>query len=358
MGISSAMGSQALVPSGFGFRNMIINGDMRVNQRNTAVTSIGYTTDRWLFENYAGVGVSVAQNTDAPEGFSHSLRATVTSGNPAFGFDLAYILQKIEGFNFAHCAFGTASAKMVTASFWVRSSVVGLHSVNLEEGIGSRVYVGTYNIFAANTWEKKIVTFPGETSYSSWRKDNGPGATLRFPIIVGEVYQGAPGVWNTGMYLGATSTVNDCATTGNIFAITGVQLEANYVATPFEHRPVGVELALCQRYYEKTYALATAPGTNTVTGVYIAGTTSDGIGQVWAPLKFLVPKRAAPTVAFWKLDGTANVWDAERSGSGTNATLSALYITEFGFSGYFAVAGWPAWANSRTFGHWVALSEL
>jgi hypothetical protein len=265
MGISSALGSQALLPTGFGFRNLIINGDMAINQRNAAVTSVGYVTDRWYYENYGSAAVSVASNTDVPagQGFTASLRATTTTGASASSFDLISIVQKIEGFNSAQLAFGTSSAKTVTLSFWVRSSVVGTHTCNIENSTSGRIYIGVYSISVANTWEKKTVTLTGDTT-GTWLTTNGVGLQVRFPVQVGSLILGAGNVWTDGDYQGATGTVNDCATTGNIFAITGVQLEANPQATPFEQLPFGLELALCQRYYYRIGGIAT--GDLAVTG--------------------------------------------------------------------------------------------
>ena len=274
---------------GSGFRNLIINGGMQVNQRATAVTSLGYVTDRWYYENYGSSSVSVASNTDAPagQGFTASLRATTTTGASASSTDLISIVQKIEGLNSAHLAFGTASAKTVTLSFWVRSSVVGIHTVNLENDGSSRIYIGTYSIAVANTWEKKTVTIAGDTT-GTWLTTNSTGVQVRFPVQVGPTLLGAGNVWVAGSYQGITGTVNDCATTGNIFAITGVQLEANPQATPFEQRPYGTELALCQRYYYKIDATRGTTNSRIGTG-FVYNTTAQVL------VNFPVEMRTSPT---------------------------------------------------------------
>jgi hypothetical protein len=287
---------------GSGFRNLIINGDMRVNQRNAAVTSFGYVTDRWYYDNFStSASVSVASNTDVPagQGFTASLRATTTSGASASGFDLLAIVQKIEGFNSACLAFGTAGAKTVTLSFWVRSSVVGIHTFNLANELLSRIYVGTYSIAVANTWEKKTVTVTGDT-IGTWLTNNGTGVQVRFPIQIGPDILGAANTWIDGSYEGATGTVNDVATTGNIFAITGVQLEANTQPTPFEQRPIGVELSLCQRYYYRA-------GGNANADLYISGyqpASTNIVATYFHPVTMRANPSLAQKVGTWLLINT------------------------------------------------------
>jgi hypothetical protein len=261
---------------------------MQINQRNTTQTGSNYTVDRWYYENLGSAAVSVASNTDVPtgQGFTASLRATVTTGAAPGSFDLISLLQKIEGLNSAQLAFGSASAKQVTLSFWVRSSVTGTHTVNLENSTAGRIYVGSYTISAANTWEKKTVTISGDTT-GTWLTTNGVGVLVRFPIQVGASILGTANTWVAGSYQGATGTVNDCATTGNIFAITGVQLEIGAVATDFDYRSYGQELVLCQRYFFKqAYTTTDTPLTQ---GAYYAA------NSFWSTILFPVAMRSAPT---------------------------------------------------------------
>jgi len=244
------------------FRNLIINGGMQVDQRATTVGAYvsGYTVDRWFHENQTANGVTVATNADVPagQGFTASLRATCTNGGST-SFLPIYFTQKIEGLNSAQLAFGTAGAKTVTLSFWVRSSVVGLHSITLLNSAANRSYAASYSIAVANTWEKKTITIVGDTS-GTWLTTNGVGLEVRFNLQLPFFSVGDGNTWTANSYQGVTGTVNDLATTGNIFAITGVQLEANAVATPFEHRPYGTELALCQRYFWAMAVPSSVPG--------------------------------------------------------------------------------------------------
>jgi len=326
-----------------GFRNLIINGGMQVNQRNTAVTSFGYTTDRWYLDNFStSASISLASNTDVPagQGFTASLRATTTSGAVAGSGDLVAIVQKIEGFNSAQLAFGTAGAKTVSLSFWVRSSVIGTHTFNLADEFFSRIYIGTYSIAAANTWEKKTVTVAGDTT-GTWLTNNGVGVQVRFPIQIGPDILGAGNVWVAGSYEGITGTVNDLATTGNIFAITGVQLEQNYQPTPFEQRPYGVELALCQRYYQIGRLAAAGYG-------IIATVDSGAYGNFSFPTRM----RATPTIT-----ELTKALGGSPAGYGSGTTY--IDVSGFGFRYNHGGGGGGSGSGNLSFDlTWSAASEL
>jgi hypothetical protein len=229
---------------------------MQVDQRATALTgtNTGYTVDRWRVGNYTGyLQVTTSQNSDVPsgQGFTHSLRMTVTTVGTVVAYDYIDILQAIEGLNSAQLAWGTSGAKTITISFWVRSAVTGTYSIKLNNWFSTRNYIASYTISAANTWEKKTITIAGDTS-GTWLTTNGSGVFLAFTPRVEASSTGAAGAWSSSSTpAGVTGHANAFATVGNIFAITGVQLEANPQPTPFEQRPYGTELALCQRYYWK-----------------------------------------------------------------------------------------------------------
>jgi hypothetical protein len=237
---------------GSGFRNLIINGGMQVDQRATALTgtNTGYTVDRWRVGNYSGnTQITTSQNSDVPsgQGFTHSLRMTATSVATYTG-DVIEVSQAIEGLNSAQLAWGTAGAKTITVSFWVRSAVTGTYSIKLSNFGATRNYVASYTISAVNTWEKKTITIAGDTS-GTWLTTNGSGVFLSITPRVETASAGTAGTWSSSSAYGVTGHANAFATVGNIFAITGVQLEANPQPTPFEQRPYGTELALCQRYF-------------------------------------------------------------------------------------------------------------
>ena len=359
MGISSSLGSSALLPAGLGFRNIIINGDMRINQRNRTVTANDYTVDRWVWQNFGYAAISVASNTDVPtgQGFTSSLRITTTTGAAAGGYSFSYLGQIVEGFNSAQLAWGTAGAKPAAISFWVRSSVTGVHSVTVGNGDETYFCPCSYTINAANTWEKKTVSVVGTTT-GTWATNNTAGLKLYFFTSIGSSYAvGASGVWSASS-LGVLGTVNDNATTGNIFAITGVQLEQNIQPTPFEQRPIGVELALCQRYYEKSYDTTTAPGANTNNGLILLTATTESAGSVYTPIRFKVPKRyTGYSITPYTNSGSSGNWRYTRNGvADTAATANVTYLGTEGF-GLYVLTG-AGWVAAQIYGHWVCDAEL
>ena len=254
MPISSALGSSALLPAGLGYRNKIINGDMRIAQRGTAtITGSGtaqYPVDRWAVYNGTGT-VTFVQSTDAPAGFNASILATVTATGSYSTAGYTQVTHKIEGFNCQDLAYGTASAKPIILSFWVKSSVVGTQNVSFKNGGNNRVYVATYTVDVAGVWEKKIITIVGDTG-GTWLVDSGVGLEVTFNLGMGTQYDITAGSWQgTAAVYSTAGAVDFAANSGATWRVTGVQVEQNYQPTPFEQRPIGVELGLCQRYYWK-----------------------------------------------------------------------------------------------------------
>jgi hypothetical protein len=231
-----------------GTRNRIINGDMRIDQRNAgaAVTAETYIVDRW--RTWRDQTYSIQQVTDAPVGFSNSLQVTKTSTTQS---TYAGLVQYIEGFNASDLGFGTANATTITLSFWVKSSVTGIFTVAISNAAENRWYGATYTISAANTWEKKSVTVAGDTTGTWVGSTNGIGLQLWFNYGQAATAQAA-GVWAASGNARATAGSTNLGTTnGATFLITGVQLEPGTVATPFERRSYGQELALCHRYFQR-----------------------------------------------------------------------------------------------------------
>ena len=308
-------------------RNRIINGGMMIDQRNAgaAVTipaeTSTYPVDRFsVFENSSAV-LTAQQDSVAPIGFSNSLKITVTTADESItSGEQVFLRQRIEGFSVADLGFGTASASPVTLSFWVRSSVTGTFSGALQNGATDRSYPFTYSISAANTWEQKTITVAGDTT-GTWLTTNGIGLQVIWSLGVGTSFQGTAGSWASGALRGATGETQLISTLNATFYITGVQLEEGSVATPFEHRQYGQELALCQRYYCKTYAIATVPGTATDTNAVtfpLQGNCSYA-RTIW---HFPVTMRATPTfVSYNTNNGTAGQVSADASNY-TNATLT------------------------------------
>jgi len=249
--------SQNTAATGFGFKNRLINSAMVIDQRNagasvtiTNLAAITYTLDRWFADNTQASKFSVEQTitgVSAPVGFTDYLGATSLSAYSVLAGDYFYLGQKIEGYNVADLAWGTASAATVTLSFWVRSSLTGTFGGTVRNGAGNRSYPFTYTISAANTWEQKSITIAGDTS-GTWLTTNGAGLQLSFGIGVGTTYSGTAGAWAAGNFVSATGATSVVGTNGATFYITGVQLEKGSTATSFDYRPYGTELQLCQRY--------------------------------------------------------------------------------------------------------------
>jgi hypothetical protein len=237
-------------------RNVIINGAMQVAQRGTSATfaSNYNTVDRFSQDILSGSVVTQSQEADAPtgSGFRSSLKMLVTTAqaSPAAG-TFGFIQQHFEGQNVQQFAKGTASAKPYAVSFWVKSNVTGTYVAALRDVDNSRVCSATYTINASATWEKKTIIFPADTT-GVIDNDNGQSMSIRF-------WQGAGSNFTSGTLnttWDASTAANLAVGQTNVFAainnywqITGVQLEAGSVATPFEFEDYGITLTKCQRYY-------------------------------------------------------------------------------------------------------------
>jgi len=251
--LAALIGSQTALSN----RNMIINGAMQVSQRGTSSTgfvgaSAYLTVDRFKLENGSSGTFTVTQATDAPTGFANSLKFDCTTADSSPDYFL--IVHRMEGQNLQHLQKGTSSAKKTTLSFHVKSNKTGTYQVNLRDMDNSRLIGATYSISSANTWEKKIVTFAGDTS-GVLGNDNGNSLSLEWWLASGSTYNSGavPTAWeaiaNGDRAAGLNIAIG--ASTDDEFLITGVQLEVGEQATPFEHRSFGDELSACQRYHTR-----------------------------------------------------------------------------------------------------------
>ena len=237
-------------------KNRIINGAMEIDQRNAGASvsvdgGASYTLDRYLCQDNTDGSFSVQRSTTAPTGFVNSLLVTITGTDSSLTTtQFGRVVQRIEGTSISDLAWGTASAKSVTLSFWVRSSVTGTFGGSLNNNDGNRIYAFTYTISSANTWEQKTVTVAGDTT-GTWLTTTGTGIELNFGLGAGPDRSVTAGSWGTSLAYNATGATNLFATSGATWYITGVQLEVGSVATEFERRPYTTELALCQRYFWK-----------------------------------------------------------------------------------------------------------
>jgi hypothetical protein len=212
-----------------------------------------YTLDRWIYQAYQAGKVTCQQNAGSvtpPAGFANYLGYTSTSAYTVGAGEAFWTSQRIEGFNFADCDWGTANAKTVTLSFWVRSSLTGTFGGSLQNSAQTRSYPFSFTISAANTWEYKTVTIAGDTSGTWVGATNGIGVNLAFSLGAGSTFSATAGSWAAGQFYAPTGATSVVGTNGATFYITGVQLEVGTQATSFEYRQYGTELALCQRYYQ------------------------------------------------------------------------------------------------------------
>jgi hypothetical protein len=300
MAISSVLGSSALLPAGLGFRNVLINGAMNVAQRSTSVASIStgdsnyHTVDRWI----TGIGSAgtwtQTQSTDAPPGFGNSLKMQCTTANTSLAAGAYLILgQNIEGLNLQQFSKGTSSAKPFSLSFWVKAFQTGTYIAELYDSINARQVTKTYTINASGTWEYKTIQFPAD-AIGAFANSNASACSLYFWFASGTANTSgtASGSWATEVSANRAAglNVNSASSTNNYFQFTGVQLEQNYQPTPFEQRPIGVELSLCQRYYYRTDTGGTNAAFRTLCSSFANTTT------VWqGVVKFPVRMRVAPS---------------------------------------------------------------
>jgi len=358
MGINSALGSSALLPAGLGFRNLIQNGNMVVDQRSIASSPITNTAaasttalDRWNF--YGSLAkMTMTQSTDVPsaEVFTKSLKITTAASTftPSAG-DYYGVRQVIEGQNFAAAGYGTSAAKPLVLSFWVKCSTTGTFSVSLfNREAPDRSYVSTYVINSTNTWEKKIIYIQSGDTSGTWLTTNGIGLQLWWDLGSGSSQNATAGVWNSSLKVNTSSQPNFVGTNAGTFYLTGVQLEQNYQPTPFEQRPIGVELALCQRYYWRTY------GSGTLSDLFGSGipnnTTTAYIG---------VPHPVEMRIAATSLDFNAQVTDLNNDWNTTGSSIysgnkrsTTVRVTE----GAYFTAFRPIFVNLNMTSRYIGLS--
>lgn len=239
---------------GFAFRNRIINGAMVIDQRNAGAsinpTDGQFSVDRFMIFRSVASKLTAQQNAGSvtpPAGFTNYLGITSSSAYTVTSSDYFIICHRIEGYNIADFAWGTANAKTITLSFWVRSSLTGTFGASIQNGLQTRAYPFTYTISSANTWEQKTITIAGDTS-GTWTTINTEGLGLYISLGMGSTYSGTAGAWASSTYYSATGATSVVGTNGATFYITGVQLEKGSTATSFDYRPYGTELQLCQRY--------------------------------------------------------------------------------------------------------------
>ena len=291
-----AITANAVTPS-VNMKSRIINGAMVIDQRNAGASvtqntsGTQYSLDRWNIYGTQASKFTVQQNAGSvtpPAGFTNYFGVTSSSAYSLNGSDTFWFQQLIEGFNTADLDFGKSTAKTITISFWVRSSLTGTFGGVLKNSATDRNYPFSFTINSANTWEYETITITGDTSGTWIGATNGLGLMVRFSL--GSNYTGTAGAWAGGYIDAPTGQTNLVGTNGATFYITGVQLEVGTTATSFDYRPYGTELALCQRYCnvygENAYS---------VFGTWGWAFSSTGFASI---TPFPVEMRAVPTVSY------------------------------------------------------------
>ena len=235
------------------FKNLVINGNMNQAQRGTSFTSAsGYTLDRYTWTDDSTSVFTITQSTDVPsgQGFATSMKLDCTTANGSLGStDQIRQVQKIEAQNLQFLRYGTSSAKSVTLSFWVKSNKTGIYCATLSQEDDSYAsFTKEYTISSSDTWEKKTLTFDGDTG-GVINNDNGAGIWLMFAFGAGSGRHITADQWNSSYGLSTSNQVNLADSTSNELYLTGVQLEVGTSATDFEFLPFDVNLQRCQRYY-------------------------------------------------------------------------------------------------------------
>jgi len=237
-------------------KNRIINGAMVIDQRNAGAsvtpTNGQYVLDRYFASLSQSSKYTVQQNAGSvtpPVGFTKYLGVTSSSAYSVVTGDYFLISQRIEGFNTADLAWGTANAKTVTLSFQVYSSLTGTFGGSLCNNALNRSYPFTYTISSANTWTTVSITIAGDTT-GTWETNTSTGIQVNLGLGVGATYSGTAGAWAGSAYFSATGATSVVGTSGATFYITGVQLEVGSSSTGYEYVNYQTSLANCQRYYE------------------------------------------------------------------------------------------------------------
>ena len=322
------------------FRNIIINGDMSIAQRGTSATgktSSGiYTVDRF------GSGISSAgtwtqsQSTTVPsgQGFAKSLKMDCTTAQGSLGSsDRLQIFQKFEGQNLQYLKKGTSSAESLTISFWVRSNKTGTYICEIYDTDNTRHIAKSYTISSADTWEKKTITYAGDTS-GALDNDNAESLSVFFWLVAGSDFTSGTLAtsWSsiTNANRAAGQTVNLSDSTDNEWYMTGLQLEAGTTASDFEFLPVDVNLQRCQRYF---YMHANTNADEIGIGGYYSSS------QIFCDFQFPVSMRTTPSVYITTGTNYFRIFRNEAIDSFNSLTFGAGNVNMFGLYNNTEVSG-------------------
>ena len=350
-------------------RSLIINGNMKIAQRSTGIvttsdnTNEGYQTiDRYGFSfgSTHGGSIGLGQTITVPssQGFTNSYFGDVKSNSTPTANQLTAIYTKIEAQDIANSGWDyTSTSSYITLSFWARSSKAGTYCfyVDSQDADTYEKYVKEYTL-VADTWKKIECAIPGKSTLK-YNNDNDVGMNVFWTLSAGSSRNGSTAdTWETGDQVATSNQVNFFDTIGNQFFLTGVQLEVGSVATPFEHRSFGDELARCQRYYQKSYNYSKAPGTTTSENMTMVYGVTNGANDIAWNQVATVSMRTNASVTYYSQTGTLGSWGYSRSGDSGTATVTLYRNGENGWSSFIDLG--TSWVPAAVEGHWVASAEL
>ena len=347
------------------FKNIIINGDMSIAQRATSASSLtgnGYHTVDRFQTVISSIGTwTQTQSTDVPtgQGFAKSLKmdCTTADASPASG-DNMYIRQEVEGQNLQYLKKGTSSAESTTLSFWVKSNKTGTYIAELLDFDNSRQISQSYTISSANTWEKKTLTFAGDTT-GAFDNDNAQSLMVAFWLGAGSDFTSGTlsTSWTSTTNANrAVGQVNLADSTSNEWYVTGIQLETGTSASDFEFLPFDVNLQRCERYYQKTYDIGNFAGSTSEAGTLWDGGSSDASGNLSHLYNFKTRMRTSPSVTGYDRSGNSGQFNYYRSGGSSTGSFNTHMRGDASIS-YYSATG-ANYTVATTAGFLVLEAEL
>lgn len=336
-------------------KNYIINGDMTIAQRGTSFSAFsgGYTLDRWNYSKSGAMVHTISQDTDVPTQaqsgylFQNSLRLNLTTPDTSLAAsEAATVHYRIEGYDFANLA-----QKTFTLSFWVKATLAGTYCISFRNSGNDRSYVAEYVVNSSNIWEYKTITVPASPSAGTWNYTNGTGMRITWTLAAGTDFQTTANAWQTGSFVSTANQVNGVNTGATDFRITGIQVNEGYQALPFRlfGGDIASEMIACQRYYEKSYDLASAPGSVTGSNLWWRPNQADWHHSV----TFKVNKRSSPSASVYS-PATGAINNIRSTDASADRAASVINVTQYGVDLYSGVNV----AGQLTTAHFIADAEL
>lgn len=324
------------------YNGMQINGSMDVDQEhagNAVAAAVGYVIDGWWVEKVGTMAMTVQQVADAPAGLTNSIKVTVGTAEASLGSgDYAIVKQRIEGYRTARLSFGNGNAQPLSIGFWTKIHRPGTYGGAISNGGQSRNYIFTFTQNVADTWEFKTATIPGDVTGTWVGNTNGIGLDVRFCIAAGSGLVGTANTWSAINCMGPIGSTNGIAATTDVFQLSGLIVLPGIEfpsasRAPFIMRPYDQELMLCKRYFEKSYDIGTAVGSNVSNGSMFYPVPSATINnyQIYGVILHAVTKRITPTVSFWSIAGTAGATTRYDNSADIASSIQSINMSMLGF---------------------------